>query len=446
MNGSQSDEVVRGEDIEDCPEDLKGCHSEPPPTALPQSVVRAACVDAATVAQTDSQDPARTNFPETELSQSELTKSDSPQEFPPEESQDSAWRDELTARLSRYRARRKMRPPRYPSLLLQFDAHRSVDRPGSESPEYQVRPVEAVFEAGSNRIGLNQVSSSQAGLNQAGLNHAGLNQALALDLSTPGPGVEIEAALPVPSAEPGLRNEHSSTARPQARSGAKIIEFPKTEFPKIEFPKYGWEASFEPCAPPADQLAEPVTDRPRILEVPDYELPPPALGGITIEPVQRQDAEKRLGIDIPVQTASLARRIFASLIDGAIVGAGVALFGSIFWKITGERPPLGQLLGMVAGSVFVFWAAYQYLLLVYAAGTPGLLAAGLEIARFNGSATSRSLRRWRVLASYLSAVSLGMGYAWVFLDEDVLCWHDRITHTYLAPKKRTVRDAFSISS
>jgi hypothetical protein len=26
-----------------------------------------------------------------------------------------------------------------------------------------------------------------------------------------------------------------------------------------------------------------------------------------------------------------------------------------------------------------------------------------------------------------------MGYAWVFLDEDALCWHDRITHTYLAP-------------
>ncbi len=50
--------------------------------------------------------------------------------------------------------------------------------------------------------------------------------------------------------------------------------------------------------------------------------------------------------------------------------------------------------------------------------------------------TTRRLRRWRVLASYLSAVSLGMGYAWVFLDEDSLCWHDRITHTYLAPIRR----------
>jgi hypothetical protein len=83
----------------------------------------------------------------------------------------------------------------------------------------------------------------------------------------------------------------------------------------------------------------------------------------------------------------------------------------------------------------VFWGAYQYLLLVYAGSTPGLRLARLELARFDGSPAGRRLRRWRVLASFLSAASLGMGYAWVFLDEDALCWHDRITHTYLAPKR-----------
>jgi hypothetical protein len=51
------------------------------------------------------------------------------------------------------------------------------------------------------------------------------------------------------------------------------------------------------------------------------------------------------------------------------------------------------------------------------------------------------LRRWRVLASFLSAVSLGMGYVWVFLDEDSLCWHDRITRTHLA--RRAPRDSSS---
>jgi hypothetical protein len=33
----------------------------------------------------------------------------------------------------------------------------------------------------------------------------------------------------------------------------------------------------------------------------------------------------------------------------------------------------------------------------------------------------------------LSLASLGLGYAWTFLDEDQLSWHDRITKTHLAP-------------
>ena len=126
----------------------------------------------------------------------------------------------------------------------------------------------------------------------------------------------------------------------------------------------------------------------------------------------------------------------AALVDGIIIAAASALFGFIFWEIAALQPPLPQILSLGAGIPCVFWVAYQYLLVVYAASTPGLRLAGLELACFDGTATSRSLRRWRVLASYLSAVSLGMGYGWVFLDENSLCWHDRITHTYLAPKKR----------
>jgi uncharacterized RDD family membrane protein YckC len=396
---------------ENMPDDLSPCHSEPPPSALPQAVVFTAAVASgageavADIAKADSQELAQADLPQPDLAQANVG-----HESPAEEMEASAWRDELTARLSRYRARRKMRPPRYPSLRLPFDPYRPL-----EPPRDDVRLVEPVFEVASDR-------------------------ALALDVSTPGPVIEIEPALPAAPVETGPAVENSSTqpssARLQSRAGAKIIEFPK----------YGWEPSFEPPLPPPDQLAGPVIDRPRILEVPEFEPPPPALGGITIEPVERQDAEKRLGIDIPLQSASLARRIFANLIDGSIVTIAAALFGYIFWRVTAIRPPLTQIMGMSAGGLLTFWAAYQYLLIVYAASTPGLLAAGLELARFNGSPTSRSIRRWRVLASYLSAVSLGMGYAWVFLDEDVLCWHDRITHTYLAPKKRPARDLSMTSS
>lgn len=337
--------------------------------------------------------------------QADLPQSDAEQETPAGEVEASAWRDELSVRLTRYRARRKMPAPRYPSLRLQFDAYRplqgSPENEKTKADESVVEPLS--FEPSSDR-------------------------ALALDMTVPGsraeaslPEGQVEADAPVPSSPA------------QARTSAKIIEFPKNEYPR-----FAWE-SFEPPPSPPDQLAGPVLDRPRILEVPEFSPLPPALGGITIEPVERQDAEKRLGIDIPLQSASLARRILACLIDGVIVGVAGGLFGYIFWRVAAVRPPLAQIAGVAAGGLLMFWAAYQYLLVVYAATTPGILAAGLELARFDGSLTGRSLRRWRVLASYLSCASLGMGYAWVFLDEDVLCWHDRITRTYLAPRKRGAR-------
>jgi len=59
----------------------------------------------------------------------------------------------------------------------------------------------------------------------------------------------------------------------------------------------------------------------------------------------------------------------------------------------------------------------------------------LKISRFDGGPASKNLRRWRVVASALSFVSLGLGYVWTFLDEDQLSWHDRITKTHLAPRK-----------
>jgi len=74
---------------------------------------------------------------------------------------------------------------------------------------------------------------------------------------------------------------------------------------------------------------------------------------------------------------------------------------------------------------------------VFSKTTPGLWLAKLEVTRFDGAPASRSLRRWRVLASLLSCVSLGLGYAWCFLDEDRLSWHDRITRTHLGSAPST---------
>jgi uncharacterized RDD family membrane protein YckC len=305
----------------------------------------------------------------------------------------SRWREELSARLNQYRSRRKPAPPRYPSLRLPFaDPCRLSPESGYSAP----RP--AAYDTVSNR-------------------------ALALDFSQEVARVSEVAARPeLTDAELSAPRAPNVPIRSAPLSSAKIIEFPRP--------------SDMPPRAPSDELADPVFDRPRILDVPEVAPPPPALGGITMEAVPTPEMEKRPGIDVPVQTASLARRLTAGAIDALMVMAASALFGYIFSRIAAFRPPLLQMVGLAVGIPTLLWATYQYLMVVYAGSTPGIRLAGLQLDRFDGTVTNRRLRRGRVLASYLSAVSLGMGYAWVLLDEDSLCWHDRITHSYLAPKGR----------
>jgi uncharacterized RDD family membrane protein YckC len=203
---------------------------------------------------------------------------------------------------------------------------------------------------------------------------------------------------------------------PSPDLGARILRFPRSILPPV----------------PLEELADPVFERPRILEVPELEPPRPALGGILIEPAEEAD-EKRPGFDVPLQAAPMVLRLRAVALDGFIVLGASALFAYVFFRLSATIPPLRQAVGLALALTGLFWAAYQYLLLVLAGTTPGLRAARLELHRFDGTPVPKRIRRWRVFASVLSGLSLGLGYAWCWLDEDQLCWHDRITRTYMAP-------------
>ena len=157
---------------------------------------------------------------------------------------------------------------------------------------------------------------------------------------------------------------------------------------------------------------------------------------LLLEPAEEPANERRPGFEIPLQAAPMARRVAATAIDAFLVMSAFAAFAYIFFRFTAELPPLAKIAGSGALLIGLMWAAYQYLLLVYSGTTPGLKLAKLELHRFDGSPVPLRLRRWRVLTSVLSGLSLGLGYAWCFLDEDRLCWHDRITRTYMAPKNR----------
>ena len=300
-----------------------------------------------------------------------------------------AWRREVAARLSHYRARRRTREPRYPSLQLKFETELS-----SAAPEPSLPPAAP---AGRDRQASEYVQTAAA----------------------------PRITLAEPSSYPSNNQPDTFPSYPRilpaaiTESTAKVIEF----------------ARYSPPPGAMDELAEPVLDRPRIIDSPELVPPPPALGGILIEAAEEPANERRPGFEIPLQAAPMSRRMAASAIDAALVLSAFAAFAYLFFRLNAELPPLGKVAGAGALLIGLFWSAYQYLLLVYSGTTPGLKLAKLELHRFDGSPVPLRIRRWRVLTSMLSGLSLGLGYAWCFLDEDRLCWHDRITRTYMAPRK-----------
>jgi len=130
----------------------------------------------------------------------------------------------------------------------------------------------------------------------------------------------------------------------------------------------------------------------------------------------------------------MSRRVAASVLDATLVLLGFGIFAAIFYRITNEVPELPLAIGSELPVLAILWFGYQYLNLVHTGTTPGLKIAKLQLNRFDGSAVPMGKRRWRVLASVLSLASLGLGYAWSLIDEDQLCWHDRVTATHIAPK------------
>ena len=223
-----------------------------------------------------------------------------------------------------------------------------------------------------------------------------------------------QTEVPTPTFEP----EHRISYPASTEATARVLEFPRPGM--LPFNR--------------DELAEPIIDRPRIMEAPELLPPPPALGGMLIESVREPEPERQAGVDMPLQTAQLSRRIFAGVVDGLFVGAATAIFGYMFLRFNPSLPQIRMTAEVAAALTVLLWFAYQSAFLIFCGTTPGLRATRLKISRFDGAAASRDLRRWRVVASGLSFVSLGLGYIWTFLDEDQLSWHDRITKTHLAPR------------
>ncbi len=223
-------------------------------------------------------------------------------------------------------------------------------------------------------------------------------------------------AIPEPQLDPA---PESAPPEPEA---SNLIEFPRpAEPPPV----------LEPM-PYVEELAEPIIDKPRIL---DAEEPSGLLFGgegrpaITLESAPEPEPGDDAG---PVgESASLARRIFAATLDGLLLAIATAAFATIFLHMAGTLPRSRTAFLLAGALPVLLWATYQYLFLVHAAATPGMRVAGLRVRTFDNQPARRSLRRWRAIAMVVSGMALGLGFLWASVDEYGLCWHDRITRTVL---------------
>jgi len=116
------------------------------------------------------------------------------------------------------------------------------------------------------------------------------------------------------------------------------------------------------------------------------------------------------------------------------VAAGAAMCAAAAYRML-PKPAAKPVLLTAASLPVLFWAIYQYLFLMYTGATPGMRLLHLRLTTFKGQRANWRQRRSRVVGLYFSAASLMMGVLWALVDVDALCWHDRISRTYLSQRR-----------
>jgi uncharacterized RDD family membrane protein YckC len=241
-------------------------------------------------------------------------------------------------------------------------------------------------------------------------------------------------------------NEPFSFAPPPARY-AEIVVKPEPKI--IRFPRPA------PAPLPAvqevtlDEL-QPAPEMPRIVEaepeVAGVEAPQPERVEDPVMPeaeqmellpsfadIQLEAPINQFEQDLAVipRPAPLNQRAVAGMVDGGLVVIAGGAFAVTFLKLADEIPHSRLTAVCALATCGIFWLLFQYIFLTYGRITPGMRMAQLELCSFAGESPSRFARQCRALASALSGFSAGLGYAWAFIDEDQLGWHDRISQTYV---------------
>ncbi len=373
---------------------------------------------------------------------------------------EEAWRAEVALRVDSYRARRKRKGGEEDSPALDFVpaagvAASFVARPEKSETRTPSAAAHNPFDTNYYRR-LNAESMAQApGImaataaamapapepeaefeaernvkpaddvrdNDVRVDDARTNSVLDLELR---PNVVAESYLDhdyisAPEPEPEHQPEPESAAAPATQGNLIVFRRPLLEPPLVPQPS-------------RDELAEPMYNRPRILEVPEDIMP--AVQGSLFPDIQldadEQEASNNLEpeFEVPLPVALVSSRLMAGLADlGVVLAAGVLFAAMATFALPGipHTKPFWMALGAVT---LLLWAVYQHLFLLYAGRTPGMSMQRIRLSTFDGAVPQWSQRVSRARYMFVSLASVALGFLWAMADEDTLCWHDRLSKTF----------------
>jgi uncharacterized RDD family membrane protein YckC len=234
-------------------------------------------------------------------------------------------------------------------------------------------------------------------------------------------------------------NESIEPVEPAQPINANLIEFPRELVATRKMRPRRAEGPFAEQAierqlsifevDPGDVATEPeiATDAP----VSDWQKP--EWSSIELE-AQSQDEPEPQDAPAPrpdLHLAPIRRRFMAVLVDGVLIAAALLLPALMAVAKIGH-PPTAKIMEAAAVSAFLLAGLlYQTLFLTLVEATPGMKCARLSLCTFDGQIPTREQLHTRLGALLLSVVPVGLGVAWALFDDDHLCWHDRLSRTYL---------------
>jgi uncharacterized RDD family membrane protein YckC len=129
--------------------------------------------------------------------------------------------------------------------------------------------------------------------------------------------------------------------------------------------------------------------------------------------------------------APIGHRLLATVVDGALI-AGAFMGAVLLAAANIDHPPAAKTVAYSALlALLLTGLLYQALFLILVKATPGMMYARISLCTFDDKFPTRAQLRRRLGALLLSMIPVGLGIAWILFDDDRLCWHDRLSKTYL---------------